>query len=134
MISNTCLPSVPESVPSATRASNSAPWKGVTGLSSMLLPMRLKAPNRSEISQLLAWRATIGLGLAAALGGLAEQKLEPAGGLDLGGEDAGIVGRQAERLLVAAALGVGELGEAGAAFGLRKSSLNSTGSRSGSGK
>ncbi|ABQ66964.1 hypothetical protein Swit_0596 [Rhizorhabdus wittichii RW1] len=74
MISNTCLASVPDNVPSATSASSSAPCLGLTGLSSIALPSRLSAPNRSEISQLDAARATSAPGLPAASSSASNQR------------------------------------------------------------
>ena len=53
----------------------------------------------------------------------AEQRLEPARGGDVGGQDRGIVGGEAELALVAGALGVGELGQAWRGIRSRKASL-----------
>ena len=54
MISKTCLAIVPEIVPSATNASNSAACEWVTGEVSRSLPSRLSAPNSSDLTQLEA--------------------------------------------------------------------------------
>ena len=54
MISNTCLARLPDSVLSATKASNSAALAGLTGLSARVLPSRFRAPNSSDATQLAA--------------------------------------------------------------------------------
>jgi hypothetical protein len=86
MISNTCLAMVPLIVPSATSLSSSAASAGETGLSVDALAARFSAPNSSARPSCALLR------LAPAL----EQGIEPARGLDLGGQHAGIVRRDAE--------------------------------------
>ena len=123
MISNTCLAMVPLIVPSATRPSSSAACAGVTGL----LSIALAAPvERAEQLGDDPVRGLLGLGARL------EQSIEPARGLDFGGQHARIVGRDAERF-VALALGVGQLGQR-ALHSSRNASSSSSGSRSGSGK
>ena len=103
-------------MPLPISASSSAACAWPTGLSASSCPALLSAPKNSEISQLAACLATSAGWLALRRGGFEQQRLEPARGLDFGGQHRGVVGRQPELLDVAPALGVGQLGQAGAAF------------------
>jgi hypothetical protein len=110
MISKTCFESVPERVPSAIRPRSCAPWAGLTGLSSICLAEAVEGaeqiadhPVRGLAGEVLSRKGR-------------EQLLEPARGLDFSCEHRGIVGRKAQHRLIAAALGIRKLGQAGAAF------------------
>ena len=106
MISNTCLAMVPLIVPSATSFSSSAASSGEIGRRRDRLAGRLSAPNSS---------ATVQLAPAWARRRRPASRVEPARGLDLGGQDAGVVGLDAQPF-VPLALGVGQLGQRSAAF------------------
>ncbi len=81
-----------------------------------LVPQRLDHARRDGERPIGDLRRDIGLGFAQRGGGFGKQRFEAREGLDLGGQFVRVVRRQAQLLDIAAALGIGQFGQAGAAF------------------